>query len=221
MISGSVTDEAGKQLTNITLILTKPDGRTTVTPLTDSHGAYTFVGLPSGNDTLTEMNPPTGYPGDAIDYEEEQADRWLNVDDTINTLSDDKIVVTTTPGENEFVAIEGVIAHASSCAAACEETSSILPTLRYAEQLKYHSSDGGMAMPSIAIYKLLCRISAMNKDPFIIENENDTLAFSIAAQSHWIFHAKIQKLFGISPHSLGARYQPIDRGRHDVEELHL
>jgi protocatechuate 3,4-dioxygenase beta subunit len=58
-IGGSVTDEVGEPLSDVVLTLTKPDG-STVTTVTDSNGEYTFVGLPPGNYTVTETNPP-GY----------------------------------------------------------------------------------------------------------------------------------------------------------------
>ena len=68
-IGGSVTDEAGEPLKDVILTLTKPDG-TTVTTVTDSNGEYTFVGLPPGEYTVTETDPP-GYPGDLSDYDED------------------------------------------------------------------------------------------------------------------------------------------------------
>ncbi|KAI2514321.1 protein of unknown function DUF11 [Fragilaria crotonensis] len=93
-ITGSVTDEVGEPLKNVTLTLTKPDG-STVTTVTDSNGEYTFVGLPPGNYTLTETNPP-GY-SDVSDYDENPDG---DADDG-NTVPDNKIVITITPGEKD------------------------------------------------------------------------------------------------------------------------
>ncbi|KAI2514173.1 protein of unknown function DUF11 [Fragilaria crotonensis] len=93
-ITGVITDEVGEPLKNVTLTLTKPDG-STVTTVTDSNGEYTFVGLPPGNYTLTETNPP-GY-SDVSDYDETPDG---DADDS-NTVPDNKIVVTITPGEKD------------------------------------------------------------------------------------------------------------------------
>jgi hypothetical protein len=93
-VTGSVTDQLGEPLMNVTLTLTKPDG-STVTTVTDSNGEYTFVGLPPGNYTLTETNPP-GF-SDVSDYDESPDG---DADDT-NTVPDNKIVVTITPGEKD------------------------------------------------------------------------------------------------------------------------
>ena len=226
LISGSVTDEAGEPMTNVTepmtnvtLPLMKPDVLTVTIltdyhgdcPFIDWHGDCPFIGLPPGNYTFTATNLP-GYPGEVSGCDEE-SDR--NVDDTNTLLPADKVlVVPITPEENEFVHVEGPSEH-GSCAATHEDT--IGNTTLLYELLKHHSSDGGMAMPRVVIYKLFRTMH----HPFIIENHMDTFHFPIAAQPHWEFNAKHQKLIGISPHSLGARYQPIDRGRHDVEELHL
>jgi uncharacterized surface anchored protein len=102
-ITGTVKDDGDAPLGNVTITLTKPDG-TKVTTVTDSNGEYTFVGLPPGDYTLTEQNPP-GYPDNLSDYDETpDGDSGDS-----NTTPDNKIVVTIKPGEkddgNNFVDI--------------------------------------------------------------------------------------------------------------------
>ena len=82
------------------------------------------------------------------------------------------------------------------------------------EQLHRCISLSGMAMPRYYdIGRLHLKLSETSNF-FIIENETDTLHFSIDEQPHWwLSQAELQKLVGISTHSLGARYKPIDRGK--------
>jgi len=105
-ITGMVADDTGAPLEKVILILTKPDG-TTVTTLTDSNGEYSFSGLPPGDYTVEETNP-NGYPGDLSDYDQSPDG---DTGDS-NTTTDNKIVVTLTPGEkdtaNNFVDIKAI-----------------------------------------------------------------------------------------------------------------
>ena len=57
----------------------------------------------------------------------------------------------------------------------------------------------------------------------IIKNEKDkdNLPFSIVEKQNWVWKASIQNARRFSHHSLSARYQPIDRGRHNVPGLTL
>ena len=99
-ITGTVTNEVGAPLANVTITLTYPDGKNTTT-ITGSDGSYQFTGLPPGNYTLTETNPPN-YPDDVSDYDEIPDDNnKTDPGDTGFTPPDNVIKIVINPGESD------------------------------------------------------------------------------------------------------------------------
>ena len=100
-VSGTVTNEKGDPLSNVTIALAYPNG-TISTVVTGTDGSYEFIGLSPGNYTLTETNPPN-YPDDVSDYDTTPD----GTSDTGFSPPDNIIAVTVIPGKkddgNDFV----------------------------------------------------------------------------------------------------------------------
>ena len=99
-ITGTVSNEAGDPLANVTITLTYSDGKN-ITTVTGSDGSYQFTDLPPGNYTLTETNPPI-FPDDVSDYDEIADDNnKTDPGDTGFTPPDNVIMVVIDAGESD------------------------------------------------------------------------------------------------------------------------
>ena len=100
-ISGSVKDDNGVNLTNVTITLKDSNGATVETTTTNEEGIYSFSDIVPGDYTVVETNP-TGYISIS------DGDTSKSDDDTLNTnTNDDSIPVSVVAGEiddeNNFV----------------------------------------------------------------------------------------------------------------------
>ena len=101
-ISGTVKDASGVGLPDAIITLLDGTGDVVATFKTDNSGVYEFTGLPAGEYTVVESNPP-GYPMDISDRDENDDKDPTDGDSVV----DNKISVSLTPGEaddgNNFV----------------------------------------------------------------------------------------------------------------------
>jgi uncharacterized surface anchored protein len=96
LISGTVKDDKGDPLPDVTITLLKPDGSVVKTTATDTNGFYVFSEVEPGTYDIKETNLPA-YPLDVSDYDGSDDTDPSDSDRSVDNL----IGVTLKPGEKD------------------------------------------------------------------------------------------------------------------------